>query len=235
MEHVEKLGLREVLHSFPRALREGVDVWKAVPRSAFFLFLSRLIIGSSFMMSHNLFLVYAFYVLQIGGPPNPNLPPEEDPALQLARANWGYVMIVLFVCMIILSYPVGKLIDKIGRKKPLVLAVLLLIPATLLFVYGNYSTLFIAFPLMGLCQLLAFSAFQTLFADLVPQTQRGKVTGSMNFFSYIFMAFGGLAGGLLYDLISPQLPFLLVPILAVPSALLVILYVHEPKPEEREL
>ena len=62
-------------------------------------------------------------------------------------------------------------------------------------------------PLLGLAQLLGFSASQTLFADLVPRAQRGKVMGSRNFFSYIFMALGGIIGGVLYDRVSPQLPF----------------------------
>jgi len=178
-------------------------------------------------MTGALFLVYAFYVLQIGGG-------TEYGALQLARQRWGYVMIVLFICMIILSFPTGKLIDKIGRKIPLIISSLFMIPAILLFIYGNYSTLFIVMPLFGFTQLLGFSAYQTLFADLVPQAHRGKVTGSMNFFTYLFMAIGGIAGGLLYDTASPQLPFLLMPILIVPSVLLVVFYVHEPKPEERE-
>jgi len=136
--------------------------------------------------------------------------------------------------MIILSFPTGKLIDKVGRKIPLIVSGLLMIPAVLLFVYGSYLTLFIVLPLIGFTQLLGFSAYQTLFADLVPQAQRGKVTGSMNFFAYIFMAIGGIIGGLLYDRVSPQLPFLLMPILIVPSVLLIAFYVREPKPEERE-
>ena len=185
-------------------------------------------------MTQTLFLVYAFYELKIGGTPNPTLPPQEDPVLQLARMNWGYLMIALFICMIILAYPTGKLIDKIGRKIPLVLSGLLMIPAVLLFVYGNFLTLFITMPILGFTQLLAFSAYQTLFADLVPQTQRGKVTGSMNFFSYIFMALGAVIGGLIYDNVSPQLPFLLMIVLIIPSILLTVFRVHELKPEERQ-
>jgi MFS family permease len=185
-------------------------------------------------MTQTLLLVYAFYALQIGGAPTPGLLPQEDPALQLARIKWGYVMIALFICMIILSFPTGKLIDKVGRKIPLILSNLLMVPAALLFVYGSYSTLFIAMPLFGFAQLLGFSSYQTLLADLVPQEKRGKVTGSMNFFAYMFMAIGGVTGGLLYDDISPQLPFLLIPILIIPSFISIIRYVHEPKPEERE-
>jgi MFS family permease len=180
-------------------------------------------------------LVYAFYELKIGGTPNPALyAPEADPALQLARIKWGYVMIALFICMIILSLPTGKLIDKVGRKIPLIMSGFVIIPAVMLFVYGNYSTLFIVMILIGFAQLLGFSAYQTLFADLVPQAQRGKVTGSMNFFTYIFMAIGGIMGGLLYDNVSPQLPFLLMPILIVPSIFLIVFHVHEPEPKERE-
>jgi len=234
LENAEKLNLREALHSYTTALKEGVNVWRLVPRSTLFLLLSSLIMRSSFAMTQTLFLVYAFYELQIGGTPDPTLLPQEDPALQLARMNWGYVMIALFICMIIFSFPTGKLIDKVGRKIPLVLSSFLMVPAVLLFVYGNFLTLFVTMFLFGFSQLLAFSAYQTLFADLVPQTQRGKVTGSMNFFSYIFMALGAVMGGLIYDNVSPKLPFLLMLVLLVPSTLLIVFRVHEPKPEDRQ-
>jgi MFS family permease len=236
MKETEKVALNDILHSYPESLKQGINVWKIVPRSTLFLFFSTIIVRASFSMVMALFLVYAFYGLQIGGAPQPQIyPPEMDPALQQARILWGYVMIALFLTMIVMSFPVGKLLDKVGRKIPLILSGLLIIPSILLFIYGNYLTLFIAMPLIGLAQLLGFSAYQTLFADLVPQAQRGKVTGSMQFFTYILMALGGLIGGLLYDNISPQIPFLVMLILIIPSVLITTLYIKEPKPEEREV
>ena len=236
MQNAEKVNLKEVLSSYPHSLKQGISVWKVVPRSTLFLFLSSLIVRAAFSMVMGLFLVYAFYDLQIGGAPQPAVyPPETDPALQYARSQWGFVMIALFISMIILSFPVGKLLDKIGRKIPLVMSSILIAPAVSLFVFGSYPTLFIAMPLIGLTQLLGFSAYQALFADLVPQAQRGKVTGSMNFFTYIFMAIGGILGGLLYDNVSPQSPFLVMMLLMIPSILLSAFFVHEPKPEEREV
>jgi len=234
IQNAEKLNLRDILQSYPKALKEGIEIWRNVSRSTFFLSVSSLIIQFTFAMAMNLFLVYAFYVLQIGGAPNPALPPQLDPALQLARERWGYIMTTLFVSMITLSVPVGKILDKVGRKMPLIISGFLIIPAILLFVYGNYTTCFAAMVLAGFVQLVSFSAFQTLFADLVPQAQRGKVNGSMSFFTNIFMAIGGMIGGLLYDNVSPQLPFLLMPVLGVLSSLLVTFYVKEPKPEERQ-
>ena len=234
MKNVEKARFKEAIRSYPKALRDGISVWKVVPRSMLFLFFSEMITRASLTMIQALFLVYAFYILQIGGSPSTTLPPQQDPALQLARIKWGYVTIALFICMLVSAIPAGKVIDKAGRKIPLIISHFLIVPAMHLFLYGNYSTLFIAMPLTGFSMLLGFSAYQSLFADLVPQERRGKVTGSMNFFTYIAMAIGGCLGGLLYEKVSPQLPFLLVAALTVPSAALVLFFVHEPKPEKRE-
>ncbi|UCB60133.1 MAG: MFS transporter [Candidatus Bathyarchaeota archaeon] len=235
MKGTDKITLNDMLHSYPESLKQGIKVWKTVPRSTLSLFFSTILTRASFAMVMGLFLVYSFYVLQIGGAPQPHIySPETDPALLNARPLWGYVMIILFLSMIIASIPVGRLLDKAGRKLPIVMSVLLTFPSILLFIYGNYSTLFVVMPLIGLAQLLGFSAYQALFADLVPQAQRGKVTGSMHFFTYVFMAIGGLAGGLLYDTVSPQTPFLVMLILNIPSVLIAIFYIKEPKPEERE-
>jgi len=48
------------------------------------------------------------------------------------------------------------------------------------------------------------------------------------------MAAGGMLGGLLYDYVSPQTPFLLQLALTVPTIILTIYGIKEPKPEERE-
>jgi len=233
-EKSEKLNLKEALSSYPKALREGIDVWKVVPRSTLFLFVSQLILQFSFAMIMNLFLVYSFYVLQIGGPPDPTLAPQQDPALQLARERWAYVGIAFSVSIIALSIPTGKIVDRIGRKIPLVLSGTLMVPAILIFVYGNYLTLFITLILAGFFMILSSSSYSALLVDLVPQALRGKVAGSTNFFSSIFMAIGGMIGGVLYDNVSPQSPFFLTPILTILSILITAFRVHEPKPEERQ-
>jgi MFS family permease len=230
IKNPEKIRLRDVVNSYPKAVKEGIDIWKKVPHTTLYLLFTSLMARFSFAMSGLYFLVYAIYVLQIGGVPTLGLDP--DPAIELAYIKWGLVMIALFATMIVLAFPSGKLIDKVGRKIPLLLSTLLIAPSILLFLYGSYETLFIVMPLVGFSQLLAFSAFQALFADLVPQEKRGKAIGSMNFFTYIFMAFGALAGGILYDTVSPQFPFLLMIALCIPQFLLMLFFVHEPENRE---
>ncbi len=231
IKNPEKIRLRDVVISYPRAVKEGIGVWKQLPRTTLYLLFGSLMARFSFALTGLYFLVYAIYVLEIGGRPTPGLDPALDPAIELAYIKWGLVLIALFITMIVLAFPSGKLIDK-GRKIPLLLSTLLIVPSVLIFLYGNYETLFIVMPLVGFSQLLAFSAFQALFADLVPQEKRGKAMGSMNFFTYIFMAFGALAGGILYDIVSPQFPFLLMIGLCIPQFLLMLFFVHDPEKRE---
>ena len=149
VRNVEKPNLKEALISYPKALQEGIKVWRNVSSSMFFLFIASVIFRFSFTLTGPFILIYAFYVMQIGGAPDPSLPSNVDPALQLARERWGYVNIVLFISMILLSLPIGRVIDKIGRKKPLIFAGLITLPAIFLFIYGNYLTLFISMILLG--------------------------------------------------------------------------------------
>jgi len=46
------------------------------------------------------------------------------------------------------------------------------------------------------------------------------------------MALGALAGGILYDAVSPQFPFLLMIVLCIPQFLLMLFFVREPENRE---
>jgi MFS family permease len=211
----EKIDFKGLLRSYPESLKESVKVWKKVPSSTFYLFLSNLLFMFSLSIGQPFFVIYATEVLLI------------------EKFYWSIILTTLFITMIVISLPIGKLIDKVGRKKPLIAAHLLIIPAILLFVYGDLTRLFIAFPLIGGVQLMFFSSAAALRADLVPKEQRGKVQGFTSFFNYVFMALGNLLGGFLYRNVSQQLPFLL-PIILVPMEILIILFLVK-EPSQKEL
>jgi predicted MFS family arabinose efflux permease len=46
------------------------------------------------------------------------------------------------------------------------------------------------------------------------------------------MAFGSLAGGVIYQIVSPQLPFLLMIVCIIPALFLTFFLVHEPEKRE---
>ncbi len=216
----------EVLGSYPKAIKEGVAVWKKVPRSMIYLFLANIIGTLGFAFCQLLFNVYAVDTYDAQG----NLVHES--VLHISPVDWAMLGMFLFITMILFAIPCGKLVDKVGRKIPITIALVLLAPSMLLFVNGDLLRLYIAMPLAGISQILMMAGFSALQADLVPKERRGKIIGSSNFVNYVIMAIGMLAGGIIYEQVSPQLPFLLPIVFIVPQVLIILSLVHEPEKRE---
>ncbi len=214
MINARRPSLNELVQSYPVALKESFGVWKKLPRSVFYLFLSILMMTFGFAAVQLFFVVYAV---------------EE---LLIDEAIWPFILTALFVTMIVLAIPMGKLVDKFNRKLPLLAAYVVFGASMWLFVNGDLIRLFVSLVLVGVGQVMMNSAFSALQADLTPKEQRGKVNGFTNFANFIFMAFGSLIGGFLYEHVSPQLPFFLAIGFVVPSFVLTLALVHEPEKRE---
>jgi DHA1 family multidrug resistance protein B-like MFS transporter len=212
--NAEKPSLNELLQSYPVALKESFSVWGKLPKSMFYLFLSFafMIFGFSTVQLYQ--VVYAV---------------EE---LLIDKAVWPIILTALFVTMIVLAIPAGKLVDKLNRKIPLLAAYILFGVSMWLFVNGDPARLFVSLVLIGVGQVMINAAFSALQADLTPREQRGKVNGFTNFMNFILMAIGSLAGGFLYEHVSPQTPFLLAILFIVPAFMLTLTFVHEPEKRE---
>ena len=229
MANAQKPRLSELLQSYPTALKESFGVWKTLPRSMFYLFLSGAVIIFGFSTVQLYFVVYAV---------------EE---LLIDKAFWPLILTALFVTMIVLAIPMGKIVDKFNRKLPLLGAYILFGVSMLLFVDGHFLNrmfnargitlipgfdLFVSLVLVGAAQVMLNSAVSALQADLTPKEQRGKVNGFTNFVNFILMASGSLVGGIFYEHVSPQLPFFLATAFTVPSFALTLIMVHEPEKRE---
>ncbi|MFB0558574.1 MAG: MFS transporter [Candidatus Bathyarchaeia archaeon] len=214
VENPAKINLSEMLGSYPSSLRESINVWKVVPRGAFILFLVFIAVN----FTSGLFQpVFTLYIL-------------DD--LGIDYVAFSYIMTTLFVSMIVLALPAGLLIDKIGKKKPILGAFILWSMAVPLLIWGDFYRLIVSMSLVGLLQVLINGAASALTADLVPREHRGKVNGSRGFFAMISLSMGMFAGGWLYDNIGHQIPFLLQLILIIPPILLVYFFIDEPRKDE---
>lgn len=214
MANTRNPSLSELLHAYPVALKESFNVWKKLPRSMFYLFLSGVVSTFGFAAVMLYFVVYAVQELSID------------------EAIWPFILTALFVTMIILAVPIGKAVDKFNRKLPMLVANALFGVSMWLFVNGDLPKLFVSLVLVGVAQVMMNSAFSALQADLTPKEQRGKVNGFTNFSNNIVMALGNLTGGILYEHVSPQLPFFLAILFIVPSFMLMLILVHEPERRE---
>jgi MFS family permease len=203
---------KEFFRSYPTSLRESVNVWKRVPKSMFYLFLSGAIMMFGVAAVQTYLVVYAVNVLQV------------DPAI------WAYVLMALPVTMIVASIPIGKVVDKINRKVPILVAYAFFFASLLLFANGwSVYLLFVSLAFLGIGLVMVNAGSGALQADLTQKDCRGKVQGFSSFVNNIMMALGAAVGGFLYEHLSPAMPFYLSMGLVIPAFLITLAMVHEPR------
>jgi len=212
--HGDKISFVDALKRYPEAVKESLSVWRLIPRTALYLFLIYVTGGFFAYMCMPYYVVYATKVLHI----------EEF--------QWALLLALNSAVMFGSTIPIGKLIDKIGRKKPLIASNILFMLGTLFFIYGDFWKLIVFFILSGVGNSLMSIAYQSMEADLAPKMHRGKVIGCTQFFTYVSASIGQLSGGFLYQNISPQLPFTLMLASTIPAALLTLAIIHEPTKRE---
>ena len=205
---------QEFLSSYPKAIRESWRAWKVVPRSMFWLFISQTISMFAIALVQVIQALYARDVLLI---------PE---------SIWWLAYIPLFLSMLAVSIPIGKFVDRVGRRTPLLLSIVLLAPTILIFMYGDFTEVLISMSLLGVSILLGMSAGSAMQTDLVAKENRGKIIGFTNFVGYIAMAIGMLLGNWFYVSVSPQLPFFTLLVLLIPQFVITLLLIPEPKKRE---
>jgi DHA1 family multidrug resistance protein-like MFS transporter len=205
----ESIRFRYFVSSYPKAIRESFGMWKTLPRSMFWLVVSQVLTMLGLSMFSVINAVYARDVLLI------------------PKSQWWLVFVPLTITMILVSIPVGKAIDRFGRKIPLILGLAVFDAGLSTFIFGDFLLVTIAMILFGLGQLLVMSSSMALVADLVEREYRGKVNGFINFMSYIAMGFGMLLGNYLYIAFMPQLPFYTALALTIPAFVIIIFMVKE--------
>ena len=206
--------LREILQSYPTALKESWSVWRKVPKSMLYLFLSFSVAIFGFSAMNLFTVVYATRVLLID------------------EIVWAFITALIPITTIVLALPVGKLVDKVRRKIPLLAAILIFGLAMWVFVNGDLTKVALSLILLGAGNVMLNASFGALQTDLTPREQRGKVNGFINFANFIIMAIGSLVGGYLYEHVSPQAPFTLAILTVLPSFLLTLALVKEPERRE---
>jgi MFS family permease len=213
MQSVEPIRFRYFVSSYPKAVKESFGMWKTLPRSMFWLAVSQILTMLGLSM---FFVINAVYARDV---------------LLIPQSQWWLVFIPLTIAMIVASIPIGKAIDRFGRKIPLILGLVAFDAGLATFIVGDLLIVSIAMILFGLGQLLVMSSSMALAADLIEREYRGKVNGFINFMSYIAMGFGMLLGNYLYIAFAPQLPFYTALALTIPAFVITIFLVQEARPK----
>jgi len=208
------ISITAAFKKFPSSVRESINTLKSSPHSMLFVFCTFAIYNFAWFMCSSYMIFYALDILEIG------------------EFSWAALMTWYSVVNLLAALPCGKIIDKFGRKKPLIVAWLLFIPGMIGFVYGNLIVLVLCYLFLGVALILSNTAYPALLADIVPRESRGKIIGVTNFFFIILNALGSFFGGYMYQYVSPSLPFLIAAFLFVPCVFLTIFKVYEPTNKE---
>jgi MFS family permease len=206
----EKPSFINALRFYPKSVREGIYVWRKVPKSAFNLFLAIIVINGLVVSCQTYFVVYATSILKV------------------SLGQWAIVVAFRYLSIAVPGILAGLSMDVMGRKRFLILGYLLYVPGMLLFVNADFNMLLVAFFFFGLGNLLQLNSYQVLMGDLVPRGLRGTVTGCSQFFMFLMQAILQIIIGLLYAFVSPQLPFILLASAAIPLSIFVFWKVYEP-------
>jgi len=213
---VEKAKIRfsDILRHYPKAVKEGINVWRKLPKSAFNLFLAIILVNGLMVSCQLYFVIYATRVLD------------------MTLGQWAIAMTVRYLTIALPAIIAGFSMDVLGRKRFLILGYLLYIPGMLMFVYADFNLLMLGFFFFGLGNLLQLNSYQVLMGDLVPRCLRGTAMGCLQFFMFIAQAILMMIVGFIYVNISPQLPFLILAGTMIPTSLFVYWKVHEPHNRE---
>ncbi len=210
----KQVSVKDAISQNPKAFKECLSVWKLVPKPMINLLLVFTPAMFFVRMCIPYYVLYANHILQIG-------------AFQWALLQmWSSIM---FYASVI---PVGKLVDVIGRKKPLLLSSIFFAFGLLLFLHGDVPRLYVFFALSAIGNALIFTAYPSLQADLTSRELRGKVIGFTNFLDCILASGALLIGGFLYDNVSSMTPFLLQLSAMIITTVATVLFIREPKIKE---
>ena len=122
----------------------------------------------------------------------------------------GFMGSAMTIVSMLSSVPFGKMADKIGRKKTIMLLRPTLYASYLLLIWApRPEFLILAFALRGILWS-TFNVWMTMKLEMVPMDQRGRWTGAINTFRSIVRIPAPVIGGILWTYVDPSIPFLLL-------------------------
>jgi DHA1 family multidrug resistance protein-like MFS transporter len=183
LEDAEELRLRDLVSGFKDSLGSIHEAWKTMPRR-FNHYVIILLFGSVGRLLHDLFL--ALYAMDVIG---------------VTSLQWSLIGTAQIAVSILVGLPVGWVVDKIERKRALLLGHLLSAPILFLIVgsrgFVPLLLLMVSSSVAIRIQLTSFTAEQ---ADLIPKEMRGRLMGMMGTVGILWWALVSSVFGFLYQI-----------------------------------
>ncbi len=109
---------------------------------------------------------------------------------------------------IIFAIPLGRLADRVGRKKVLYTTIPLFWVSNLILVWSTHPALLVTAGILQGFYYIGAPISASMERELVPPEQMGRWLGIARFFKMFLSAFMAIIGGMIWDRIGPQYVFL---------------------------
>ncbi|WP_197519565.1 MFS transporter [Pseudonocardia sp. HH130630-07] len=147
-------------------------------------------------------------------------------------AATGVLFAVYALAMIVATPVAGRLVDRVGSRRPLLVALLGLAASTLLFAVGGpFALLVVARVLQGLAAGMAWVASLSLIAANTPVADRGRSMGLAMSMVSVGVLVGPPLAGALVDAFGPRAPFLAATAVALLDGVLRVTLLRSDPPQ----
>ncbi|MCM3340861.1 MFS transporter [Paenibacillus sp. MER TA 81-3] len=153
---------------------------------------------------------------------------------QMSSTTLG-ILFGSYAAALFLTTPIfGRITDRLGRRKTIILGLICMVAATLLFVFSQTTmTLILARFIQGLAAAASWTAALALLADLFPGPMRGAVMGIAMTGISSGSLLGAPIGGWLFEVGDHHTPFWFAMGLTTLISILVFVLLREPKRMDR--
>jgi len=126
------------------------------------------------------------------------------------------------VVPLLLSIPVGRLADTVGRKKVIYATMSIYCLSLLLLVYAVNSTMLIASSILQGFFMLAAVTRGAMTVELVPTSLLGRMYGTLGLFRELIMIISPTLGGIIWSAIGPEYVFFFIILIQIFAAVILL-------------
>jgi len=150
----------------------------------------------------------------------------------LSALDWSWVVSLQFLVASGLKIPGGWFSDRFGKRKTMIISLLVTAPAILLFTLSRSFIQVVVFAILLVAAGIYYApAHEALQADLTPRPLRGRITALWDMSNAVSAALGSFVGGFTFQA-NPYVPFYVFAVVELGAAILLIRIVKEPEIRE---
>ncbi len=215
VEESRSLGQDELIASFRESFGSIWEAWRGMGRDVRYVTLVYLLMSLEFPLFDTFYSLYAYDVVGVTG------------------LEWGLIYTIGSVALILVGYPAGKIVDRIGRRRSMLLAYLFSTPFLLAFTAARgFNQMMMVNIAFVVSTAFFFPALNALRADIIPRDRRGRILGLMGTLRNLAMVPAATVFGYLYE-VNRAYPYYVGVVIEVVTVAIIYALVAEPtRPEE---